>query len=68
MVYCPKCAWNAAGFFRGTPELYNPCDPGCCTALACPQCQTVYKIVETCIPPCTCHYHWCLGLQDGDKQ
>lgn len=65
--YCPKCNFSKDGTkFCG--ELFNPCDSGCCTTLACMECKTVYFLKEKCKPPCDCHYHWLIDPHIEEKE
>ena len=56
-AFCPVCNFDEDGATLFQGQLFNPCDPGCCTSLACPVCGRVYKLVEVCKTPCECHYH-----------
>lgn len=45
-IYCPHCniCNDGVTHFRG--YLYNPCDNGCCTTLACTRCKCLFKLTD----------------------
>jgi len=44
-VECPRCH----------SEMWNPCEPGCCSALYCKSCDVVFRLRET-TPDDAMHY------------
>jgi len=66
-VYCPKCNFTESGATTFKGRLYNPCDPGCCCTLMCPECKTVYALAED-KSPAADYYRTLDDLENDDGE